>query len=477
MAGLALSAEQHVDAPPGAVFAMFGATAGAGWLFDAACDRLVVGAAVTLRAPIFGAAGEPVEILGRIAAVRPPSRIEIVHDQPWRGRLRLLVDPAGAGTRVRLVADLDGAGLNWLMRRRGYPVSEGELAGTHPVGLLTSKSGPASVFASATEHVAALAVEEINADGGIRGVPVRLVVGDDGTDPALGALEAWRLVNAGCRTIMATTTSATFTRAAHELRDSGVLLVQTVMNEGGIGGELRVQLGERPEDQLRAAAGPVMDAAGGRRWFLAGNDYIWPQVVHGAARRVLAEQAGTVVGESFQPLGTRDFTPLIAQILSSGADVVLSAFVGADLVQFERQCLALGVRDRCRTLAPALDEPTRERIGDAAASGMFGASGYFEELPGEANAAFVRRYREMYGRFAPPVSSISESVYEALHLYAHAARRAGGDDPSATARELRSMRHDSFPRGDVAVDGPETFRQQLFVAEARPGGFSVSLAS
>jgi urea transport system substrate-binding protein len=254
-------------------------------------------------------------------------------------------------------------------------------------------------------------------------------------------------------------------------------MVQTVMNEGGIGGELRVQLGERPEDQLRAAAGPVMEAAGGRRWFLAGNNYIWPQVVHTAARRVLAEQAGTVVGESFQPLGTRDFTPLIEQILRSGADVVLSAFVGADLVQFERQCLAMGVRDRCRTLAPAIDEPTRERIGDAASTGMFGASGYFEELPGEANEAFVRRYREMYGRFAPPVSSISESVYEALHLYAHAARRAGEDTPAAIARELRSIRHDAFPRGDVAIDGPETFRQSLFVAEARPGGFSVSRAS
>jgi branched-chain amino acid transport system substrate-binding protein len=83
----------------------------------------------------------------------------------------------------------------------------------------------------------------------------------------------------------------------------------------------------------------------------------------------------------------------------------------------------------------------------------------------------------MYGRFAPPVSSISESVYEALHLYARAARRARADNLAATARELHSIRHDAFPRGDVAVDGPETFRQSLFVAEARPGGFSVSRAS
>jgi branched-chain amino acid transport system substrate-binding protein len=475
MSQLALTAEQHVDAPPAAVFALFGAGTGAGWLFDAVCDRVALGAVVTLQAPMFGMAAGPVEILGRISAVRSPSRIEIRHDQPWRGRLRVHVDPDGSGTRVRLIADLDDAGLHWLMRRRGFSVPDGRVEGTHPVGLLTSKSGSASVFASATENLAAMAVEEINAEGGIRGKPVRLIVGDDATDPRLGTIEAWRLVHAGCRAIMASTTSATFTRAARDLRGADVLMVQPVMNEGGMGGGLRVQLGERPESQLRAAAAPMMEVAGGRRWFLAGNDYVWPQVVHSAARRVLADHCGTVVGEGFAPLGTRDFAPLIENVLRSGADIVLSSFVGADLVHFERQCHAMGVRERCRSLALALDEPTRERIGDDAASGMWGVSGYFEQLPGDLNEAFLRRYRAAYGAFAPPVSSISESVYEALHLYAIAARRAADDDAVATARELHTS-HKAFPRGMVSVVGPETMQQRLFLAEATPGGFLVSRA-
>jgi urea transport system substrate-binding protein len=475
MAALALSAEQHIEAPPESVFALFGAGAGAGWVFDATCDRVRAGSVVTLQAPLFGATAEPVEILGRISAVRAPSRIEIRHDQPWRGRLRVQFDPAPGGTRVRLIADLDDAGLQWLMRRRGFRVRDDAAAGAHPIGLLTSKSGPGSVFASATENLAAMAVDEINAEGGVRGRPVQLVVGDDGTDAGRGALEAWRLVRSGCRVIMATTTSATFTRAAHELRGAGVLLVHAVMNEGGMGGELRVQLGERPEDQLRASVGPMMREAGGRRWFLAGNDYVWPQVVHTAARRVLAEHDGTVVGEAFARLGTRDFTPVIEAVLASGADVVLSSFVGADLVSFERQCHAMGVRERCRSLALALDEPTRERIGDVAAAGTWGVAGYFEQLPSQANAAFLRRYRAAYGEFAPPVSSISESVYEALHLYASAARRAGEDDPRATARELRRSRSD-FPRGSVEIDGPETVTQRLYLAEATGDGFRVSHA-
>jgi branched-chain amino acid transport system substrate-binding protein len=189
---------------------------------------------------------------------------------------------------------------------------------------------------------------------------------------------------------------------------------------------------------------------------------------------VLAEDGGTVVGETFAPLGTRDFAPLIEDVLNSGADVILSSLVGADLVHFERQCHAMGVRDRCRSLALALDEPTRERIGDDAAAGMWGVSGYFEELPSDLNEAFLQRYRSAYGPFAPPVSSITESVYEAIHLYAKAVRRAGVDDLGVVARELRGSR-DDFPRGEVAVVGPETVRQRMFLAEATRGGFLVGL--
>jgi urea transport system substrate-binding protein len=475
MYGFALAAEQTVDAPPEAVFGLFGAGAGAGWVFDATCDRLAVGSVVTMRAPLGGAGGDA-EILGRITRLRPPHEIVIAHDVPWRGRLRCLFDADGTGTRVRLVADLDAEGLEWLMRRRGWPVTEPQPGDTHPIGLLTSKSGPGSVFAAATENVARLAVDEINADGGIQGRPVRLVVGDDATDSEVGAAEAHRLVRAGCRAIMATTTSATFARVAREVRPSGVLLVHTLMNEGGLGGELLFQLGERPHDQLRAAIGPLMRSTGVRRAFLVGNDYCWPHIAHALARREITERSGQVVGQGLAPLGSREFGPMIERIRASRADLVVSALVGADSVAFERQCHEMGLRAQCRTLVLALDEPTRERIGDRAAAGLWTVSGYFAELPGAANTAFLTRYRAAYGRWAPPVSSISESAYEALHLYAAAARAARDGEPRSVARELRG-RHSGFPRGTVTLSGPETMRQDLYLAEATAAGFDVKTST
>ncbi|WP_262064457.1 hypothetical protein [Streptomyces sp. STR69] len=138
MTALLLPAEEWTDASPAATFALFGAGTGAGWVFDAVCDRVTAGAVVRMGAPLGGPVADVVEIIGRITEARPPSsasgyghaagrggRIEIVHDQPWRGRIKLRFDADRGGTRIRLFAELDEAGLEWLMRRRGLPAGRG----------------------------------------------------------------------------------------------------------------------------------------------------------------------------------------------------------------------------------------------------------------------------------------------------------------------------------------------------------------
>jgi len=471
MTRVVLRAEQWTAALPAVAYSLFGADPGAGWVFDAHCDRVAVGNAVSMRAPIAGFGADGVDIIGRIAAARPGSEIEIAHDQPWRGRIKLHFTPERGGTKVRLFAELDESGLEWLMHRRGFPTARGRSPNPQ-LGLLTTKSGPGNLFTAAVDNLAVLAVEEINAEGGVRGRPVELIVGDDATDPATGVAEARRLVRAGCRTIMVSTTSATFAAVKRALADSEVLVVQTLMNEGGARGPLCVQFGERHEDQLVAAAQPVMRMAGGRRWFLAGNDYCWPRSTHAVARRILPRFGARVVGERFALFGTGDFAPLVEEIRRSGADIVLSTFVGADSAAFERQCHAMGLRDQCITLAPAMDESTLLRIGDEASSGLYSVSGYIERLPTEANSRLLARYRAAFGRWAPPMSSLSESVFEALHIWWFAARRVGADDPRRIAEEMRGVFE--FPRGTVTLDATGRAGQQIYVAEA--AGTTLKLA-
>ncbi len=464
MGQLVLTAVEEVAAPPSVVFGLFGAGAGAGWVFDALCDRIAVGAALTMRAPLDGPDAPPIDIHGRICLVKFGRRIDIAHEQPWRGRVMIRFEPVGAGTRVRLTADLDERGLEWLMRRRGLGLPS--IATDAPrLGLLTSKSGSSSLFAAATDNLAMLAVEEINAEGGIGRRPVELLVGDDATDPEIGVSEARRLVRSGCRTILVSTTSATFMPVARALEGSEVLLVQALMNEGGLDGPLRIQLGERPGYQLSAAAETMMREAGGHRWFLVGNDYCWPRSVNEVARHALPQLGGDVVGERYAAVGARDFAPLIDAIAASGADVILSTIVGSDGAAFERQCHAMGLRERCRTLAPAMDESTLQRVGSPAAEGIYGVSGYYADMASEGNLELMDRYRAAFGPWAPPLSSLSETVYEAARMWWIAARRVGADAPRRIAEEMRRGRF-HLPRGTVTLDDSKGVEQPLYLAEA-----------
>ncbi|WP_236796050.1 substrate-binding protein [Amycolatopsis sp. GM8] len=470
MPALLLHAEQWTAAPRGVTFGLFGAGAGAGWVFDAVCDRVETGSAVSLRAPLGGA--DVVEIIGRIGALRPEEYLEIVHDQPWRGRIKLRFRPDRGGTTVRLVAELDESGLEWLLRRRGFPAGRRESPNPR-LGLLTSKSGPGNLFAAATDNLAALALEEVNAEGGIHGRPVELVVGDDATDPAVGVAEARRLVRAGCRTLLVATTSATFVAVSRALTGTDVLVVQTLMNEGGESGRLRLQYGERPEDQLATAAARMMRAAGGRRWFLAGNDYCWPRSTHAAARQVLPRFGARLVGERFAALGTQDFSPVIEAILASGAEIVLSTFVGADAAEFQRQGHRAGLGKRCLTLAPAMDESTLQRVGPDAARGLYAVSGYFEQLPTAGNDALLTRYRSEFGRWAPPLSTLTESVFEAVHMWWSVARRVGAEEPKLIADEMRRGRFE-LPRGTVTLSGGDSAVQPLHLFEAKGTAFALT---
>lgn len=473
MGELLLIEQEFLECSPATAFDLIARNTADGWRFDmAGGGRLVPGrlAHLTFTLPK-RMGGRTVEATGRVSHVEYGRQIVVAHETPWRGEIRFVIAGTSRGARVRVVVRLDETALAWLLRQAGIddiPLNDH----SHRLGLLVSQSGPASVFAAASENLARLAVEEVNDDGGIHGRPVSLVVGDDATDPAVGANELRRLIRSGCRAVLTNVTSATFRAIEPLARRAGILLVYTPVNEGGQTSTRLFRLGERPVGQLREAVPRMMKATGGQRWYLAGNDYSWPRTTNRTAEQVIRRKGGLVVGERYQPLGSRDFSMVLHDIERRRAELVVSTFVGADEVAFERQFYEAGLRKRCQTLALALDEATREHIGDPAGVGLLTVFGYFEQLPGPANFDFLARYRRRFGEIAPPVSSISESVYEAVHLYAAAATAAVDDDPEQTGRMLCGRSFDG-PRGKVTVGDPGRLSQSMYLAEGVPGGLAV----
>ena len=440
MGELVLNNETRLEVCPSELFALFGrGDSSLGWLFGAEAPRLQPGSLVRLALPLGGIVRSPGT--ARVLSYQPNRRIDLIHETPWAGRVVCLFDPMdGGGTRLRVRITIDdhevarlGVELGLL---DGYETGRRDV----PLGLLISLSGTAGILGRSTVNCAQLAVEEINADGGMMGRTVRLVVADDSTDPGTGAIAMRRLCRTpGLAAVVGMHSSATYAVTAPMAVAEGIPYLYTPTSEPTAAHPLLVRFGETPLDQLHRALPRMAALTGGSRWFLAGNDYSWPRAVSATARAVIERMGGHVAGEGYLPLGSQSFEPVLMAIRRSGVDHVVSSFVGQDHVCFQRDFAAYGLREGIRTFAPLMDDAVVEHLGESG-GGTWNALGYFVALDTAENREFLRRYSDRYGSCSPPVSAAAEGVYEAIHTWARSCRAGGGADPTALLSGLRRAR-------------------------------------
>jgi branched-chain amino acid transport system substrate-binding protein len=475
MGDILLATEVGINASAETVFALFGARHDSGWLFGADVSEVRPGAVVRMSLPVRGRGSDlPVEGTARITEVVPCSRIVLRHETPWAGKVVITLREHAGQTLVRVVASLDEGSVQWTGERMGLELAP-EPFDPHAIriGLVAPLCGAAGVFGRAVDNCARLAVSEINAAGGVLGRPLHLITVDDASDPGLARERLDRLLAGdGVHALNGNHDSRVYRAIRPSVKQAGIPYLYGVVNEGGAEEGYLFRLGEVPSDQLAQSVPTMMQETGSRDWFIVGSDYCWPREFGKCARRVIVAAGGRVLGERYLSFGDRDFAGVLEEIDHSGAENILSSMVGRDAAAFEREFYAAGLRSRTRTLGALVDEATRELIGDEAAAGIWSVFGYFSDLATEENQRFVRAYEKQYGRWAPPLSSISECAYEAVHLFAAASTKARSIEPAAVARALLHTTIEG-PRGAVRVGPERRLEQRIYLAEAVPGGFDV----
>ena len=467
MGELVLHSQFESAADPASAYCSFGSgDPTLGWLFGSEADGLRLGTLVRLVVPLSGFGG--LDGTARIVELVPYKRITLIHESPWSGRVVCRFRPRpGGGSRVRVEVSLDEDEIQRLAVEIGLARPAEPPASGVALGLLTSLSGPCGLYGRSTVNCAELAVAEINADGGVRGRPVSLNVADDGTSAAVGTVAMRRLLGMQrLDAVIGMTTSPVRDAAARVAIGAGVPFLFAPLTEPTREHPLLLRLGETPSDQLTAALPRLAEETGGKRWFIAGNDYSWPRAVASTARATIESIGGSIVGEGFVPLGSVDFEQLVTAIERSEADHVIAALVGQDHVRFEQQFVRRGLRQSTRTFAPLLDDAVLEHLGGG--DGIWNAMAYFEDLDTVENREFLARYRERYGEHAPRVSTAAESVYETVHRWARAANRCSEDDAAGLVNTLRHTVYGG-PRLRSDLSRPA----QMLLGEAHGSGMRV----
>lgn len=333
---------------------------------------------------------------------------------------------------------------------------------TVKVGVIGPISGPAAPLNPPSKQAAELAIEEINDAGGVLGDQVEAVYADSASTPATAQREARRLVNEDVKTIVQGDTSADRDGAIASLKDSGIPYFFTYAAEGGPedGGEADIcypniwLTGQVPSNWWQKPFEWLVKSQDYKTWFILGNDYIFHRTAFPKIQEIVEEAGGSVDNIVYVPLGTTDYGTVVSELKALPEDTaILNVLVGDDMTAFLKQWeQAGGTNDRMVTFD--VTENQAQALGKTAA-GIRGIYDYYQTLETPGNKEYIAALKKKFGGETLLQSSLSNETYEALHLWALAADKAGSFDLDKVSPALTEVTFDG-PRGPVSFDENHT---------------------
>ncbi|MDO5604117.1 MAG: ABC transporter substrate-binding protein [Paracoccus sp. (in: a-proteobacteria)] len=244
------------------------------------------------------------------------------------------------------------------------------------IGMTTFLTGPASVFGVPARDAAEIFVADINAAGGIHGVPVRISYIDEGAGAEALTSEFRRLVEGEGADVMFAAISSgncvTLAPLAEDLKVPNFMWdcgTQRIFEEDEYKYVFRPQANATAE-MMAAILYLLQEKPDFTTIAVVNQDYAWGRDswdIFRTALEVMKPDA-KVVGEFFPKLGSADFSTEISRLQALRPDVILSTSWGGDLDTFVQQASQRGLMNSSTFLLP-LAESSLERLGSSLPAG------------------------------------------------------------------------------------------------------------
>lgn len=326
-------------------------------------------------------------------------------------------------------------------------------SGEIPVGLLFSLTGEVAVVERTLHDAAQLAIEEINAAGGINDRLLKVHVEDPASDPATYADRARRLfIRDNCVSVFGSYTSASRQAVLPVVEQRKGLYWYPTLYEGRECSRNIMYGGAVPNQQQQEFVPWLVKNFGGK-FYLLGNNYVYPKEENNVCKMLLGQLGGEVLHEEYVPLGHSDFSSVINRIRATGPSVIFSTLVGDSDVAFARQYHAAGFDPEKMPVASLTrSEVEVAAIGGEAAAGHLSSAPYYMGYQSPENERFVEAYKARFG--ADQVTHfVSEAAYFQVYQFKAALEKL---DPAAvTAEAIRDAAVGvtlKAPQGEILVD-------------------------
>lgn len=325
---------------------------------------------------------------------------------------------------------------------------------TVTVGLLHSMTGSMAISEQAVLDAEKLAIDEINASGGVNGATIEYIEEDGASEPSTFATKAEKLINQDkVATVFGCWTSASRKAVKSIFEDYGSLLWYPVQYEGMEQSPNIIYTGAAPNQQIVPAVEYLIDQ-GYKKFFLMGSDYVFPRTANMIIKAQVEAAGLEVVGEEYAAMDQTDFASIISKIEASGCDVILNTLNGTGNVSFFKQMAEKNyTSEDYMTMSFSIAEEEVKTIGADILKGHMVSWNYYQTTDTPENKAFVAAYKAAYGEDRV-TSDPAEAAYDAVYLWKAAVEKAGSfetEDVLAAIKE-GGVSFDA-PEGTVTIDG------------------------
>ena len=323
--------------------------------------------------------------------------------------------------------------------------------GSVKLGLLNSTSGSMAISEQTVRDSLLLAVEEINADGGIFGKQIVPVEEDGASEPTVFAEKINKLLTQDqVAAVFGGWTSASRKAMLPVVEGAGGLLFYPVQYEGLEASENIYYTGATTNQQII----PAMDFLASQdveTLFLAGSDYVFPRTANKIIKQYAAELGIEVVGEEYVPLDSDDWTTQVAKIAAAKPDFVFNTINGSSNVGFIKAYYEAGLGpDSSPIISVSIAEEEAPAMGEDV-EGQYAAWNYFQSVETPENETFIEAFQTKYGADRP-TSDPMQAAYVSMYLYKEMVEKA----ESFCVGEINAVSDGvtfDAPEGMVTVDG------------------------
>tara|TARA_Y100001934_G_C12318513_1_gene758854 strand:- start:54 stop:1307 length:1254 start_codon:yes stop_codon:yes gene_type:complete len=344
---------------------------------------------------------------------------------------------------------------------------------TVKVGILHSITGTMAISETGSVQAEKLAIEQINASGGVLGRQIEYIQEDGASDwPTFAEKSRKLLVNDKVAAVFGCWTSASRKAVLPVFEQYNGMLYYPTFYEGLEQSPNVIYTGQEATQQILASIDWLAKEKGAKSFYLLGSDYIWPRTSNKIARKHIDKLGLKVVGEEYYPLGHTQFNSVINKIKLKKPDVIFASVVGGSNVAFYKQMKAAGVdltKEKPLLMTISVTEDEILGIGGENVEGAYASMKYFQSLDNPNNEAFVKAFKKRWGDDIV-IGDVTQAAYLGPWLWKAAVEKAGSFDIEKVQAASPGIELTTAPEGYVRIHENHHLWSKARIGQAQKDG-------